>query len=184
MKGLALSGAALAASVALAACGGGGESTSNTSPASGGGDTVAVKQVGGVGKVLVDSTGKALYASNVEADGMVKCVGPCESFWKPLTLGSGKATAAPGVGKVGMVKRPDGSRQVTVDGRLLYTFAEDSAGQLKGIGFQDAFQGRHFTWKAVLANGRLVSHRNSGGGGSSGGGYSGGGSGGGGYGGY
>ena len=178
MNGLPIGGAALAASVALAACGGGTDSTNTSSAA--GGKTVAVKQVDGVGKVLVDADGMALYASNVEADGQVKCVDACESFWKPLTVAAAKPTAAPGVGKVAVVKRPDGKRQVTVDGRLLYTFADDAAGQIKGIGFQDSFQGRHFTWKAVLAGGGLASRPastdNSGSGsGYSGGGYSGGG---------
>ena len=48
---------------------------------------MAVRPIDGVGDVLVDSSGKALYAADVEADGKVKCVGACESFWKPLTVG-------------------------------------------------------------------------------------------------
>jgi predicted lipoprotein with Yx(FWY)xxD motif len=170
MKGLPIGGAALAASLALAACGGGGTDSVNTSSAGGGGDTVAVKQVDGVGKVLVDANGMALYASNVEADGQVKCVDACVSFWKPLTVSQAKPTAGPGVGKLAVVKRPDGSRQVTADGHLLYTFADDAAGQIKGIGFQDDFQGRHFTWKAVLAGGGLASRSGSSSSGSSSGG--------------
>ena len=39
---------------------------------------------------------------------------------------SGQPTAGDGVsGKLGIVKRPDGMRQVTLDGRPLYRFAED-----------------------------------------------------------
>jgi predicted lipoprotein with Yx(FWY)xxD motif len=149
---LPIAAAALAASVALTACGG-----SASPPSAAGGHTVAVERVAGVGDVLVDAGGKALYASNLEADGRVKCVGPCESFWQPLTVTSAKPSAGAGVGKVAVVERPDGARQVTVDGRLLYTFADDAPGQIKGIGFQDSFQGRHFTWKAVLAGGGLAS---------------------------
>jgi predicted lipoprotein with Yx(FWY)xxD motif len=164
---LPLGAAALAASAALAACGG---ASSPSRPASS--HTVAVQRVDGVGRLLVDAGGKALYASNLESDGKVKCVGPCESFWQPLTVGAAKPTAGPGVGKLAVVKRPDGSRQVTADGRLLYTFVDDAAGQIKGIGFQDSFQGRHFTWKAVLAGGGLASRpAPSGGGGGGGGGY-------------
>jgi predicted lipoprotein with Yx(FWY)xxD motif len=171
VKLLRISGASLAASLALAACGGGGGS-SDAPASSGGGETVAVKSIDGVGDVLVDSSGKALYAADVEADGKVKCVDACESFWKPLTVASAKPTAASGVGGLSVIKRPDGSRQVTVDGKLLYTFTDDSAGQVKGMGFEDDFQGQHFTWSAVLANGRLATHseRDSSGD-SSGGGY-------------
>ena len=68
------------------------------------------------------------------------------------------------MGKVAVVERPDGGRQVTVDGRLLYTFVDDAPGQIKGIGFQDSFQGRHFTWKAVLAGGGLASQKDPSGG--------------------
>jgi predicted lipoprotein with Yx(FWY)xxD motif len=171
VKRFLLSGAALAASLVLAACGG----DSSESPASsgstpaGGSDTVAVKSIDGVGDVLVDSSGLALYASDVEADGAVKCTDACESFWKPLTVDSATPTAAsPDVGKLAVITRPDGSRQVTVDGKLLYTFTEDRAGEIKGNGFADDFEGQHFTWNAVLKGGKLAS---SSGGDSSGDGY-------------
>jgi predicted lipoprotein with Yx(FWY)xxD motif len=163
VKRFLIFGAALAASLALAACGGGGgdssmSSASSGSASAGGGDTVAVRSIDGVGNVLVDSSGQALYASDVEADGKVKCIDACESFWKPLTVGSATPTAASSdVGKLAVIKRPDGSRQVTVDGKLLYTFTEDSAGEVKGNGFADDFDGRHFTWNAVLEGGKLAS---------------------------
>jgi predicted lipoprotein with Yx(FWY)xxD motif len=145
--------AALAASIALAACGGSSGSSGSTTSTTRG-TTVAVKSIGGVGNVLVDANGKALYSSNVEAGGKVRCTGGCTSFWKPLTVGSGQPTAASNAGTVGVVKRPDGARQVTVDGKLLYTFSEDAPGKVSGNGFSDAFGGQHFTWKAVLAGGK------------------------------
>jgi predicted lipoprotein with Yx(FWY)xxD motif len=99
----------------------------------------------------------------------VKCVDACESFWKPLTIDSATPTASSSeIGRLSVIKRPDGSRQVTVDGKPLYTFTDDSAGQIKGIGFEDDFNGRHFTWNAVLEGGKLTSPS---GGDSSGGGY-------------
>jgi predicted lipoprotein with Yx(FWY)xxD motif len=109
VKRFLIFGTALAASLALAACGGG---------ASGGSDTVAVRSIDGVGNVLVDSSGQALYASDVEADGKVKCIDACESFWKPLTVDSATPTAASSdVGKLAVIKRPDGSRQPAGHGR-------------------------------------------------------------------
>jgi predicted lipoprotein with Yx(FWY)xxD motif len=152
VKRLLIPGAALVASLVLAACGGGGDS-SGSATASGGGMTVAVKSIDGIGDVLVDSGGKALYASDVEADGKVRCTGACTSFWKPLTIDSAKPTAADGVGKVGVATRPDGAKQVTVGGKLLYTFSEDQPGKVEGNGFADDFDGRRFTWNAVLAGG-------------------------------
>ena len=164
MKRLLIPGAAVAASLVLAACGGGGSDSSGSATASSGGMTVSVKSIDGVGDVLVDSSGKALYASDVEADGKVHCTGGCTSFWKPLTIDSAKPTAADGVGKVGVAKRPDGSKQVTVNGKLLYTFSEDSPGKVQGNGFADDFDGRHFTWNAVLAGGDKAGSSKSGGG--------------------
>lgn len=153
MKKLLIIGAALAVSVVVAACGGG-SSSDSAAPATGG-KTVAVKSMDGIGNVLVDSGGKPLYASDVEADGKVHWTS--SSFWKPLTVDSGKPTAAAGVGRLGVIKRPDGGRQVTINGRLLYTFTEDSPGKAEGNGFSDDLNGRHFTWHAVLAGGRVAS---------------------------
>jgi predicted lipoprotein with Yx(FWY)xxD motif len=154
VKRLLLPGAALAASLALAACGGGGSDSSGSATTAGGATTtVSAKSIDGIGDVLVDSDGKALYASDVEAGGKVMCTGACTSFWKPLTVGSAKPSAAADVGKLGVATRPDGSKQVTVDGKLLYTFSQDKPGKVDGNGFADDFNGRHFTWNAVLARG-------------------------------
>jgi predicted lipoprotein with Yx(FWY)xxD motif len=157
VKRLLLPGAALAASLALAACGGGGDSSGSATTAGGATTTVSVKSIDGIGDVLVDSAGKALYASDVEAGGKVMCTGGCTSFWKPLTVGSAKPTAAGDVGKLGVAKRPDGSKQVTVNGKLLYTFSQDQPGKVDGNGFADDFDGHHFTWSAVLAGGGTAS---------------------------
>jgi predicted lipoprotein with Yx(FWY)xxD motif len=168
MKGLLTLGAALSASLALAACGGAGNGSPDTAAHSGGGTTVAVKSVGGVGRVLVDAEGKALYSSDQEATGKLLCTSAaCTSFWKPLTTDSAMPTATAGAGKVGVVKRPDGSMQVAVDGRPLYTFAEDQPGKVTGDGFSDDLGGRHFTWHAVRAGGATSSGGSGGASGSS-----------------
>ena len=167
MKRLLILVPALAAS--LAACGGGSSESPSGGASRGGRATVAVRSIDGVGNVLVNSGGQALYTADVEADGKVKCVDACVSFWKPLTIDSETPTAASSdVGSLAVIKRPDGARQVTVDGKPLYTFTDDGAGQVKGIGFEDDFNGRHFTWNAVLEGGKLASPSGSD---SSGGGY-------------
>src|SRR4051812_48026352 len=131
--------AAIAAGIAIAATDGSGGGVQSV------GGTVSVKQISGAGKVLVDSKGRALYRSDQERNGMVLCTGACLSFWQPLTVsGTPKGSSLPG--KLAVVKRPDGGRQVTYNGKLLYSFKLDKAGKLSGDGFKDAFSGQQFTW--------------------------------------
>jgi predicted lipoprotein with Yx(FWY)xxD motif len=92
------------------------------------------------------------------------CTGACTSFWMPLTIDSGKPTGASGVGTLGVVKRPDGTRQVTVGGKPVYTFSQDSAGKVTGNGFSDAFGGHHFTWTVASAGGKSSGTSGNGGG--------------------
>jgi predicted lipoprotein with Yx(FWY)xxD motif len=153
MKRLLIPGAALAAALALAACGGS-SSGSGSTAASTSNHTVAIKSVDGVGNVLVDSRGMPLYSSSLDTSGKPACEGACASIWKPLTVASGTPSADDGAGKVGVVMRSDGTRQVAIAGRPLYTFVKDSPGNVSGNGVSDAFSGRHFTWAAVLAGGK------------------------------
>lgn len=162
MKRLLILGMAIPAAVTIAACGGTGStgtaSTSAASATTSTSTTVAVRQLPGVGSVLVDHTGKALYANNLESAGKILCNDPaCNAFWTPLTLGGGLPTASAGAGKLGVIKRPDGSTQVTANGKPLYTFSEDAPGKANGNGFQDQFGGHNFTWNVVLAGGSLAS---------------------------
>jgi predicted lipoprotein with Yx(FWY)xxD motif len=156
MKRFLAPGAAVAVSLALAACGGGGGGSSDTAASPGKTKTVTVKQVDGIGSVLVSASGEALYSSDVEADGKVRCTGACTSFWEPLTVESAAPTAGTDVGRLDVVKRPDGTNQVAANGKLLYTFSEDEPGKVQGNGFADDFGGRHFTWSAVLAGGKAA----------------------------
>jgi predicted lipoprotein with Yx(FWY)xxD motif len=153
MKRLLILGAALFASIAIAACG----SNTPSQPASSAADTVSVKSIDGIGDVLVSSGGMALYSSDVEAGGKIACTSGCTSFWKPLTADGGMPMGAQGVGKLGTVKRPDGSMQVTAAGKPLYTFVQDSAGEISGNGAKDAFSGKQFTWHAVQSGGTVSS---------------------------
>jgi predicted lipoprotein with Yx(FWY)xxD motif len=143
---------AAAAAVALAACGSsdnGSTATAATTPS--GNDTVSMMTVDGAGSVLVDSQGNALYTPDQEASGKIMCTGECNAVWMPLTAGNTKPTAASNVsGKLGTVKRPDGSTQVTLDGKPLYTFTEDGGpGNVTGDGVTDSFGGQSFTWHVI-----------------------------------
>jgi predicted lipoprotein with Yx(FWY)xxD motif len=158
MKRLLILGAAVAivAAIALvvAACGGSGGGGSSSATPGTGAATVSTEEIGDAGAVLVDSAGRALYAADQEtAAGTVLCTDACTSFWTPLTLSSGSPTGSSVSGELGVVERSDGSRQVTLDGKLLYTFVEDEPGQVTGDGFEDAFGGQTFTWHVVHADG-------------------------------
>lgn len=94
------------------------------------------------------------------------CTGACLSFWEPLTIDARTPTASSVPGMLGVVERPDGSRQVTHNGKRLYSFTEDEPGQVTGDGLTDAFDGQQLTWHVV----RVGAARSSGDGGSTGGG--------------
>lgn len=156
MKRLLIPGAFAVIAIAVATgCGGGGGGSSSPTPASHANTTVSPEQISGSGNVLVDSKGQALYANDQEK-GMVLCNGACVSIWKPLTV-SGTPTSNSLSGKLGVVMRPGGARQVTYQGKLLYTFYLDKPGRVSGNGFDDAFGGHEFTWHVVHANGSTSS---------------------------
>src|SRR5215471_7862356 len=87
MKRLIISGAALAAAaVVLAGCGSGGGSKTGSAAGQAGTATVSAKSISGSGRVLVDSSGRALYVNDQEKRGMLLCKGACVSIWMPLTV--------------------------------------------------------------------------------------------------
>ena len=137
------------AAAALTACGSSSQQAQKPAAASSG-KTVALAKVSGVGQVLVDSKGFALYSPKQDSSGMIRCTGSCTAIWVPLTV-KGSPTGDAGVaGKLGTVMRPDGKKQVTFDGKPLYTFVEDSSPKtVNGNGVADQFGGTHFDWKVA-----------------------------------
>ena len=152
MKRLLLILATTGATVTLAACGSDASSESSDAAAGGSAETVAVQQIDGMGNVLVDSSGRALYSPDEEASGTILCVDACIQIWTPLAA-EGTPTAAAGVVPLGVIDRPDGSKQVTADGKPLYTFAQDAPGQVNGNNVTDEFGSQNFTWRAIVADG-------------------------------
>ena len=109
--------------------------------------TLQTRKFPGAGTVLVNAAGQPLYAAEQEANGMVHCNGACNAFWKPLTTTGTPTATVPGA--IATITRPDGSKQVTYNGKLLYTFTVDQPGKVAGDNFHDAFGGQKFTWHVV-----------------------------------
>ena len=141
------------AALVLAACGGNDSGNGGAPTASGGSGIVSIQSVDGT-NVLADSEGRTLYTADVEK-ARIHCTGACTSFWDPIDASakqSKSASADLNLG-LGVVKRPDGTDQLTFNKLPLYRFTEEGASQLKGDGFVDDFDGTHFEWAAATTTG-------------------------------
>jgi predicted lipoprotein with Yx(FWY)xxD motif len=104
-------------------------------PPAGGGARIATADHG-LGAMLVDAQGKALYLWKADTGTASMCSGECAQDWPPVTT-SGAARAGGGAkaSLLGTTKRSDGTTQVTYAGHPLYRYAGDTqAGQVTGQG--------------------------------------------------
>ncbi len=93
------------------------------------GAATAILENSPVGAVLaapVANGYRSLYNLTFDTPTTAKCTGPCAGIWPPL-LTSRQAAAGPGVNRrgLGILLRPDGTRQVTYLGHPVYRFAFD-----------------------------------------------------------
>jgi predicted lipoprotein with Yx(FWY)xxD motif len=106
-----------------------------------------------IGTILVGATGLTLYHYADDHGAVVKCNGACAKQWPPVLVAAGaKPVAGPGItaSRLGTVKRPDGTTQVTYAGWALYRFAGDTrSGQING-------QGLEKEWYALAPSGKIV----------------------------
>lgn len=107
-----------------------------------------------LGTVIVDGSGRTLYAFGHDLTNKSRCSGACASNWPPAkspakaSVGSGLAQA-----KLKLIRRSGGSRQLSYDGHPLYRFIGDSKpGEVNGENIV-AFGGK---WDAVSKAGRIV----------------------------
>jgi predicted lipoprotein with Yx(FWY)xxD motif len=134
----------------LAACGGGDEaSTSAQERAAPEGAQIATAQTS-LGEVLVDPSGRTLYAFTDDVDGVSTCYDTCATAWPPV---DGTLAVAAGLEAVGFdtVTRQDGTTQLRAGGRWpLYLFAGDAGpGDVNGQASGDE-------WFAVGRDGALI----------------------------
>ncbi|GBF08048.1 hypothetical protein DAERI_210044 [Deinococcus aerius] len=96
---------------------------------------LGVRQDPKLGTILQDSRGMTLYLYTKDTPGVTNCYDQCAAAWPPLL-----ATELPGLpagmpGKLSLVTRKDGSKQVAYNGWPLYFWVRDTKpGQTTGQG--------------------------------------------------
>jgi predicted lipoprotein with Yx(FWY)xxD motif len=108
----------------------------------------------GLGTIIVDGKGRTLYAFGHDLKNKSRCSGACAQNWPPATTPA-KPTVANGIdkSKLKVIKRGDGSRQLSYNGHPLYRFVLDSArGDTNGQNVT-AFGG---TWHVLSKRGAVV----------------------------
>ncbi|TDV54041.1 SCO0930 family lipoprotein [Actinophytocola oryzae] len=99
---------------------------------------VVSTDIPGFGNALTDQDGRTLYlfTKDDKAPSQSRCDGQCAVDWPPLLTTTEVAVRGVDPALVGTVLRPDGSKQVTVGGWPVYSFAKDEKpGQTNGHGF-------------------------------------------------
>jgi predicted lipoprotein with Yx(FWY)xxD motif len=107
-----------------------------------------------LGRVIVDGRGRTLYLFEKDTRRHSACTGACAAYWPPL-LTLGKPTAGAGVKRslLGVIRRANGTRQVTYAGHPLYRFVQDTKpGKTNGEGRQDFGAG----WDALTPAGKKI----------------------------
>jgi predicted lipoprotein with Yx(FWY)xxD motif len=78
-----------------------------------------------LGAVLAYGSKKlTVYLFEADKGSGSSCMGACAKFWPPVT-GAARAAGGAMASKLGMIKRPDGTTQVTYQGHPLYLFEKD-----------------------------------------------------------
>ena len=98
--------------------------------------TVRATVAGKTETILVNGAGLPLYVYLPDTATKSNVTGGLASLWPPLTSASPTATGT--TGQLAAVMDIHGD-QVTYNGHLLYTFADDHAGQVTGQGVEDFF---------------------------------------------
>ena len=103
-------------------------------------------------EILVDGKGRTLYAFTKDSRWPMKtaCLDKCLETWKPAKPVDASQIEGVNPKLITTFTRPDGTKQLSIDCWLLYTFTGDlKAGDVNG-------QGVNGTWFAVTKDGKLV----------------------------
>lgn len=141
-------GAALLLTLGLAGCSTAGSATPSPSPSpaaqgdapatTGSSPSVDVTVAAtSLGTVVVDGKGMTAYYfdADVKDSGTSTCTGGCATAWPAIEATTTTPKVSGIAGTVGTIKGVDGGRQITIDGRPIYTFVGDEkAGDVTGQG--------------------------------------------------
>jgi predicted lipoprotein with Yx(FWY)xxD motif len=99
------------------------------------GSIVLVVQKSALGYVLAAANGQVVYTYDKDTKGGTPtCTGSCAAIWPPLTGNPVVSAADTGLGTLGTVSDANGAKQVTYNGKPLYTFKGAKALYTKGNG--------------------------------------------------
>jgi predicted lipoprotein with Yx(FWY)xxD motif len=83
------------------------------------------------GRMLFDSRPQAIYIFTKDRRNRTTCYGACAKAWPPvLTKGKPRARKGTKGSLLGTIKRRDGKRHVTYNGKPLYFYAHEGKGQV------------------------------------------------------
>ena len=158
---------ALVAAATLTACGSSGNDTSGgygdstpsseassaaKTPAAAAASTDVATAETSLGTVVVDGKGMTAYyfLKDTKDSGASACSGDCAAAWPAITTENATPTVTGVTGTVGTITGADGKLQVTIDGRPIYTFAQDKApGDVNG-------QGLNSVWYVIAPDGTEI----------------------------
>jgi predicted lipoprotein with Yx(FWY)xxD motif len=159
---------ALVAAATLTACGSSGDdstagsdastpasessSSATEMPSETAGSTDLATAETSLGTVVVDGKGMTAYyfLKDTKGSGTSACSGDCAAAWPAITTENATPTVTGVTGEVGTITGTDGKLQVTIDGRPIYTFAQDKApGDVNG-------QGLNSVWYVIAPDGTEI----------------------------
>lgn len=87
------------------------------------------------GDYIADDAGRAFYAFSADAPNQSGCLANCATVWLPVIVDRRPAAGGAGIdtAKLGMISRPDGTRQLSYSGLPLYYSSSGlEAGDIRG----------------------------------------------------
>jgi predicted lipoprotein with Yx(FWY)xxD motif len=104
--------------------------------------------------IVVDGSGRTLYRLSSETARHLVCTDACLRNWLPLILSAHqRLSAGKGVaGRLTIIRRPHGVRQVALRGSPLYSFSGD---RTPGEAFGRGIRFHHGQWQVIAAHGHL-----------------------------
>jgi len=154
LKAILMAGALLVFAPALIAASGGpaGEIALLAKPDATPSYSVQVRNIAGLGDILVGEDRMTLYVFLKDSIGVSTCTGACATLWPPEQINIGiTPSVGPGVtAKVGVLVVSDETAMLTINGMPVYNYSLDKLpGDVLGQGFKG-------NWYVLSSSGALI----------------------------